>query len=86
MQLEDILSTDNFTTSNLAKAHREKVLRDNATTSLYFSYQIQSDLSNVCGEYSLFFYITYVVVDFQSKKDMSFGIITVSFYTIIIIN
>ena len=55
MQLEDILSTDNFTTSNLAKAHREKVLRDNATTSLYFSYQIQSDISNVCGEYSLLF-------------------------------
>lgn len=55
MDLKDILSVDYFTFHNLRIANYEKNLRDRSITSLYFSYQIQSDYSNVCGEYSVLF-------------------------------
>ena len=53
--MKQALSDDTFTRDTLHRCYTTKVANDQADTCRYFPYQIQSDITNVCGEYSLIF-------------------------------
>ena len=53
--MKQALSDDEFTRDALRRCYTTKVANDQPDTCRYFPYQIQSDITNVCGEYSLIF-------------------------------
>ena len=58
--MKQALSDDQFTRDALRRCYTTKVANDQPDTCRYFPYQIQSDITNVCGEYSLIFLHTIV--------------------------
>ena len=55
LPLRQALSDSKFTPTNLRRSLRTKLSNDAEDTVRYFPYQIQSDTSHVCGEYSVLF-------------------------------
>ena len=53
--MKQALSDTHFTQEALKRCHTTKLANDEQDTCRYFPYQIQSDITNVCGEYSLIF-------------------------------
>ena len=53
--MRQVLSDENFTKEALSRCYTTKLANDQQDTCRYFPYQIQSDITNVCGEYSLIF-------------------------------
>ena len=55
LPLRQALSDSKFTPTTLRRSLRTKLANDEDDTVRYFPYQIQSDTSHVCGEYSVLF-------------------------------
>ena len=55
LSLRQALSDSKFTPTTLRRSLRTKLANDEEDTVRYFPYQIQSDTSHVCGEYSVLF-------------------------------
>ena len=55
LPLRQALSDSKFTPTSLKRSLRTKLANDADNTVRYFPYQIQSDTSHVCGEYSVLF-------------------------------
>ena len=55
LPLRQALSDSKFTPTNLRRSLHTKLANDEDDTVRYFPYQIQNDVSQVCGEYSVLF-------------------------------